>query len=131
SLVERRAGNKRGSRIGEDLDPIVKGIGDINIISSAVNTDTSRVVKLAGIATENSPLGYEISVGIELLNAVIATVADVDISFVVNSNSSRQAEWTKGSAQLAQISSRIVEFLNAVVVGVGDVHIALRIHRDR
>jgi len=89
--------------------------------------------ELSRSGARRAPLGQRLAGRGELLDAIVASVADIHISLVVNGNAARVIElaWAaaKGAPGAQEISTR-GELLNAVIRRICHVQVADRIEGD-
>jgi len=126
----------------EALDAVVAGVGDVHVgpgHGDAAARGLGVVLRGAEVeaaerAAAVSPLRDERAVRVELLDPVVAGVDDVDVAGGVRREPADRAELPVPAAEGAPLGlehARVRELLHDVPELVGDVHVALRVQRDR
>ena len=102
----------------------------------------ARAVEDAGLAVGNAlrvdqtaaPLGHELAVLVELLDAVVPGVGNVDVAVLVHRHAPRLVELAVALTLRAEGHQELaagVELLDAMVERVGDIDVALACQRRR
>ncbi len=122
----------------ELLHPLIPGVGYVDV-AFLVYGDAHRLVHLAVQRPCPAPLAQEPALGVELLNPLVACVRHVDVALGVYGHVPRSPEDAGGpqgalrdavGAPLEQEAALGVEFLDAVIPGVGHVDGAVVGHGD-
>ena len=95
-----------------------------------------RIVELARLTSHVSPIAYQFAIESELLNSMVSKFADQHMSLAIEDKIVGVAEFAKlvslfapAADQFGFVASR-VENLDAMVAGIRDPDVVIRIHRE-